>query len=320
MKKLLRLLLATALVFTLSLPALAWEELDPPIWQALQFGSREEYLSGTEMSAEDYVAQSDWMRDYLAAHPAEVAAFDADDYYDTVLFGSHTPAFPKQTFFDQQLPGYTEADFKAQMKDDWLDDLWRNHREDIHRDALVALYPEDFAAFDADAWFAGYFGGTLGLTKAAYMEQEHRSGEDAFRRSMFAESVDGTHTMGHWGVAVNGTPVKFYPRGEIYPIQFSQDILWVPARPVAEALGFAVSYDTAAGTVTFRREDRIAVFTVGSTDYTVDGVTATLGEDPAQVESGRIYLPIPQLAQALDCAWRWNEAHRAVFLQSNDKD
>ena len=45
MKKLLSLVLAAALILSLGVGALAYEDMDPPLWQRWGYNSLEEYLA-----------------------------------------------------------------------------------------------------------------------------------------------------------------------------------------------------------------------------------------------------------------------------------
>ena len=93
MKKLLSLLLALTLALSLAAPALAWEDMDPPLWQQYGYNSLEEYLQAWDETEEEYAAEvareieynayaagyEDWKASYLAGHPdftAETLAAD----------------------------------------------------------------------------------------------------------------------------------------------------------------------------------------------------------------------------------------------------
>ena len=58
MKKLLSLLLAALLAFSLAAPALAYADLEPPLWRREGYGSLEEYLEFWDMTEEEYAQEA----------------------------------------------------------------------------------------------------------------------------------------------------------------------------------------------------------------------------------------------------------------------
>lgn len=316
MKKLLTALLALGLALSLAAPGLAYEDTDPPLWTLARYadrGSFEDYLFQAGLTETEYAEMAEWVCRYLAEHPEDSAAFDADAWFEEKL--CYPPGNPsgKANWFSWQLPSYTEADFQKEMRYDWLTGLYRVWQEAQSSLDVSAQYPEEYAAFDADAWFAGYYGGILSVSKASYMQQESLPDEEGFRRAMFTEWYSGTRGR-YNGVTVTaaGTPIQFQTvrdaAGETaLPISRDGRIL-VPARTIAEALGFAIGYDASSGTVTCSGAGRTVRFTIDRTDYTV-----TIGEEvrllsldvPACAENGRTYLPLRALAEALGHTVTW---------------
>ena len=92
------LVLSLALTLSLALPALAYEDTDPPQWEQFGYSSLEEMLRDFGISEEEYYEywvqpELEWERQlqertalaqaWLDAHPEEAAAFDPyTDYYD----------------------------------------------------------------------------------------------------------------------------------------------------------------------------------------------------------------------------------------------
>lgn len=76
MKKLLCIVLALALLLSLSVSALAYEDLTPPLWERWGFNSLEEYLEFFEETEEEYAQD---VADYLAERAKQdalIASFD----------------------------------------------------------------------------------------------------------------------------------------------------------------------------------------------------------------------------------------------------
>ena len=57
MKKLLCIVLAAALVLSLGVGALAYEDMDPPLWQRWGYNSLAEYLEDWDETEEEYAAE-----------------------------------------------------------------------------------------------------------------------------------------------------------------------------------------------------------------------------------------------------------------------
>ncbi|MBR5429747.1 MAG: copper amine oxidase N-terminal domain-containing protein [Firmicutes bacterium] len=78
----------------------------------------------------------------------------------------------------------------------------------------------------------------------------------------------------------------------------------VPIRFVAEALGCTVDYTTKAGGSTDQviiKGSAAVVLTVGSTAYTVDGVSRTMDTAPVINSDWRTLVPVRFVAEALGC-------------------
>ena len=316
MKKLLSAVLALVLTFSLAAPALAWES--PPA----KYADFEEYLAFYRSCEDsDTQALAAFLDDYLAAHADEAAAFDPYAYFDANIKDEGLGVIV-DNWFGWNGPGYTEDHFRAEMMNDWLTGLYRDWRDAQAARDITLQYSEDFAAFDADAWFAGYYGGVLNVSKAGYMERENLPDEESFRRAMFAEWYSGARgRFNGVTVTVDGTPVQFQMvRGEDGEISVpvSQDgRILVPARAIAEALGFAIEFDASAGTVTCSGPERRVRFTLGSREYTVsagDAVQTFALDVPARAENGRTYLPLRALAEALGCTVTWNGPFRTAAI------
>ncbi len=128
--KLISLALSLALTLSLALPALAYEDTNPPQWEEYGFSSLEGMLDVWDISEEEYydlfvadaLAYQQYQekaearrRDWIAAHPDEAAAFDPDDYF-----------FQNYSYFEspqEYMEWYelTEEEFRREMLDLWVD-------------------------------------------------------------------------------------------------------------------------------------------------------------------------------------------------------
>ena len=80
MKKLLSLLLVAVLLLGLSVTALAYEDLEPPLWQRWGYDSLEEYLADWDETEEEYAQE---VADYLAERAEQdalIASFDPETH------------------------------------------------------------------------------------------------------------------------------------------------------------------------------------------------------------------------------------------------
>lgn len=127
MKRILALALTFVLAISLALPAVAAEELNPPLWQEFGCASREECITdwfGGDESAYQSVIDSRLERERWETTMAdEIAAFDADAYWDSGACWMSTYYASKEEFMEEWLLE-TEEDFRACMLEDWLDEQW----------------------------------------------------------------------------------------------------------------------------------------------------------------------------------------------------
>lgn len=286
MKKLLRLLLATALVCTLSLPALAWEESDT------KHPSFEQYLDFYRASADpETVELAFWLDAWIDKHPTQYAAFDADAYFAANIYQAN--GVNKENWFAWQVLGYNENHFKAEMLNHWLTGQFRAVREAQKGLDVSAQYPEEFTSFDADAWFAGYYGGILGITKERYMVTESLD-TAGFRRDMFAEWAGGERCRYNgFAITVDGAPILFEAvvyDGMSIPNAVDGRI-HAPLPTLEKALGFQSSYDERTGVLTCIKGNETVRLTEG------DGIFQT---------NVYLYVPLRALAEGLGYTITWN--------------
>lgn len=88
---------------------------------------------------------------------------------------------------------------------------------------------------------------------------------------------------------------------------------YVPMRYMSEALGAQVVWDNDARTVTLTKGDVVAVFTIGSTTYTVNGENKTADVAP-EISKDRTMLPARYVAEACGAVVGWDASTRTVII------
>lgn len=99
------------------------------------------------------------------------------------------------------------------------------------------------------------------------------------------------------------------------------DRVFVPLRPIFEALGAEVGYEADTKTVTADKEGKHVEFNVGSTEVKVtdNGALNKMTIDaPSFIESSRTYVPVRFAAQALGCSVGWDGTEKAVIIADKE--
>lgn len=154
MKKLLSLFLALTIVLSCTaLAAAPAEDLDPPLWEQMGYNSYEELMSAGLYTEEEYAADlagiqevEAWKNAYKATHPDEVAAFEADAYFDDYYI-------PTKEQFMTDYDIATQEEFRAYMMDSWLSGLYYAEQRQNRIDSFKASHPDEVAAFDPQAYY-----------------------------------------------------------------------------------------------------------------------------------------------------------------------
>ncbi len=150
-KKFLSLLAALALVFALSTPALADMGYTP-------LNTDPEWLA--------------WKDGWIAANPEKWAAFDPDLWFEI-----HYEYWTEEADFMAYGEIPDRETFEAHMAQGWLEDI--KYAEDQYplAEAYAAAHPEEYAAFDPDAWVERSWYNT----REGYMEMWQVDGETFFK-------------------------------------------------------------------------------------------------------------------------------------------
>jgi hypothetical protein len=112
-------------------------------------------------------------------------------------------------------------------------------------------------------------------------------------------------------VTLDGTPVVFHDQG---PTIIDGRTL-VPVRGVFEDIGFEVGWNDATRTATLTNDEHVVVITIGSANFTTNGVTQTL-DVPAQIIGERTLLPIRAVLESVGFFVGWREVSRTVLVSS----
>lgn len=90
----------------------------------------------------------------------------------------------------------------------------------------------------------------------------------------------------------------------------------IPARALAETLGFEVGWDSETSTVQIAGEDREVKIPVGKTVINIDGKSQDIPAE-ARIINGRTLVPARALCEALGCEVEWEDATRTVTIKRN---
>ncbi|HZZ64462.1 MAG TPA: copper amine oxidase N-terminal domain-containing protein, partial [Candidatus Baltobacteraceae bacterium] len=99
------------------------------------------------------------------------------------------------------------------------------------------------------------------------------------------------------------------------PVSSLKDGIFVPLRPVGDALGAETRYERKSGTVTVTRGDQVLRLKVGSTHAKLNGMTMTLHHAPFRVR-GRVMLSLHSVEQAFGVRARFDKMTARVELET----
>ncbi|MEA4934581.1 MAG: hypothetical protein VB071_13515, partial [Lawsonibacter sp.] len=147
LSKLLVFALSLAMTLAMILPALAYEDTNPPLWEQWGYSSLEEMLNDG-WSEEEYgelvesqrareTEQKEWetrCQAWINAHPAEVAVFDPYSYFETEY------SYYDSTEEYMEWNELTEPEFRQTMLESWVSDMLslEDQREVMAQEKLAA--------------------------------------------------------------------------------------------------------------------------------------------------------------------------------------
>lgn len=236
--------------------------------------------------------------EYREQYPGSYEGYDPDKGYEGYW------AHQKQITID--LYGLQdEVEWKEYMYIRYMEDgeyTWEQEQA-AKRAEYPLRWPDEYAAFDQRAWYAGYYH-DMG-TPESYMEREGLD-EEGFKQAMFLEWADKAPTgfFNGYCVTVDGTPIKFqFYRdldGEVVGPKVENERILIPLRAAAEALGLTVEWKAETNQVVCSNETTTVTFTLNSTQYS----GGTLDAAPF-AENGVTYLPLRALGETLGCGVTW---------------
>jgi hypothetical protein len=88
------------------------------------------------------------------------------------------------------------------------------------------------------------------------------------------------------------------------PPEIKNGYTFLPLRPIAEALGFAIKYDPVGQTIVLEKSGTVIQMTIGKTDVTVNGETFSLPAEP-YVSENYTLAPLSFMAEAAGARAEW---------------
>ena len=270
MKRLTSVLLAMVLALSLTAPALAAEDTDPPLWKEYGYASREECIRdsfyGDEDAYQEEVEYALARESWEASMAEEIAAFDANAYWNSGECWQAGYYDSKEAFMEDWLLE-TEEDFRECLLEEWLDsqwwDYWDGQRVERTRAQLGGVAGQ--VGVMVDGTYVQFpdavpevvngrtmvpcrqvleaFGGTVtyengeAVCRLEGVTMRFKDGRDTAAMTL----ADGTETIVQMDVPC------YYKNGRTY----------IPVRFFAEALGCDVLWDGAYDTAVILRRDKI---------------------------------------------------------------
>ena len=99
----------------------------------------------------------------------------------------------------------------------------------------------------------------------------------------------------------------------------SNDRTMVPVRSPMEAMGCTVDWNDRTRQVTIKKSGNVAVFTIGSNTYTVNGQNRTM-DTQAVITGDRTAFPIRFAAEAMGARVEWDASTYTVNIYTQDSD
>ncbi len=245
--------------------------------------------------------------EYRSQYPGSYENYDPDKGYEG--YWAHQKQIAIDRYCLQNEVEWKEWKYVLYMTEDYP----REQEQAAKRQEYPQRWPEEYAAFDPYAWFAGYY---HDWTLEGYMET---MGVDAegFKTEMFLQWADKDPTGFFNGccVTVNGTPIQFQLYrdldGEVTGPKVENDRILIPLRAAAEKLGLTVEWKPETNQVICSNEQKTITFTLGSLEYSGGALDAA-----PFAEKGITYLPLRALGETLGCKVEWMPDFATAALRS----
>lgn len=250
MKKLVTLVLALAMLCTLTVPTLATgpaDDVDPPLWKSLGYESYEDLLDSGVWDEEDYAD----IVSYMKEHPEQAAQFreNAYDYFDEEFwyYGSAeqymaASDMSEETFVTTMM---IHQIFSASM-DEWYQSQWAQLcREEPERTAqfleeLDGWFAEEYPWYDSLEDYQGTWGSCLEALYLELYDEWNYEYEQQQHREAYLREHGGI--PGQINVMIDGQCLSF-PAGR--PAYAEQGVTYADAATLSRALGVEVPADAA---------------------------------------------------------------------------
>ena len=340
MKKLLSLVLAAALILSLGVGALAYEDMDPPLWQRWGYNSLEEYLADWEETEEEYAAEVEAYLADRAAQDALIASYDpAIHDFNPALWAYYEYASKEEMMeiWEIDEAGYAEAVddelFNYESRD-WTEEQWEAYFAEqeaaqiqAEKEALGLIYDLNVMADGA----AVEFPGAKPVIRNSCTMAPLSAIAPTLKATCAYDPATGAVTLSRGNTVVNmtvdGGTLEFRTEGPGDAVSggiFYLDSLpymeygeiFVPVRALAEALGYDVEWSD-----TYRTAVLLDVPTVAAQldqKFTVMNAVMTMdqGMTPGQTYQGESKLDVKVSVPALGDSLSYTGAVSAVVLQN----
>lgn len=151
---------------------------------------------------------------------------------------------------------------------------------------------------------------TTGDNTTKKEEKPTLTADDLLKRSILLQ-------IGNYAAVVQGGVTSIYSgEREVVPY-IAEDRTMIPVRFLAERFDAVVDWDNTTRTVMIKAKGKNIQMPVGSTTYTVDGVSKTMEVAPVIVKD-RTMVPIRFVAEALGYRVEWDQATRFVIVSEQD--
>jgi hypothetical protein len=112
-------------------------------------------------------------------------------------------------------------------------------------------------------------------------------------------------------VRVDGQPLI----SDVPPVSSAKDGIFVPLRPVSDALGAETRYERKSGDVIVTRGDQVLRLKVGSTHAKLNGMPMTMPHAPFRVR-GRVMVSLHAVQQAFGVRVRFDKVTARVEVET----
>lgn len=103
------------------------------------------------------------------------------------------------------------------------------------------------------------------------------------------------------------------------PQKVIKGTVYVPLRPVMEALGWDLEWDSVNRAISCTKDDSLFTLRIDSNEVSINGEQITL-DKPAVISDGITYIPSKFIAKKFGTQIRWNKKDNLIILSDYDED